>query len=488
MTAREDAGRAYHQIFLDLLKAFDTVDRERLLSLMRAYGFGEKAESFFRECWKDSFVAPRAAGMYGPRVPVKAGVRQGDVISPLLFNIVVDAILRVCNNKKPELLERVQKIFYADDGRLGGEEADEMQEVLDFIADLFERIGLQVNTKKTVSMTNRLRFRNLNIAFSAKLRAQLHEPVYRERYKAFTACEVCSKVVQNRNLRQHCLHCHPELPTTHRHPDLWTPQPVSGPPPEGNGFTVYWDKCAETGTNLHMSSPHDTCLSTRFASQAMLYRHWSVAGREEPVPQSHAETKACKDNTARRKAKIRRSWNELELRCLPLKARGDLLPKVDKFLYLGRILEATNDDTLAVKVATAKAKSKWAEVRRVLSREPVKTKTFVRFYKAIILNVLLYGSETWKVTRQTLDSLESFHKKCVRTISGQQIRREVVDGGVHWIRPPIGPLYSKTKLKPLTHYIETRKMNLEGNYITKSTAEWCDILAMSFTFKWKLFL
>jgi hypothetical protein len=314
------------------------------------------------------------------------------------------------------------------------------------------------------------------------------------------------------------LHCHPELPTTHRHPTLWTPPPTPGPPPAENAFTVFWDRCANTGTNLHMSCPHETCLSTRFASPAMLYRHWSVAGHTETlkiidrrgdapvdvsfrhqcpkcmlmmrnsVPQSHASTKACKDNTARRKAKVRPSRNELELRRSPFKSNGDHLPKVENFLYLGRILEAANDDTLAVKVAIAKAERKWAEVRRVLAREPVKTKTFVRFYEAIILNVLLYGSETWKVSRQALDSLESFHKKCVRTISGQPIRREVVDGKVHWIRPPIGPLYSETKLKPLTEYIMTRKKNLEVNYKTRSTEERCDVPSTAYTFKRKLFL
>jgi hypothetical protein len=77
---------------------------------------------------------------------------------------------------------------------------------------------------------------------------------------------------------------------------------------------------------------------------------------------------------------------------------------------LERNLEVANANMLAVKVATTKAKSKWGEVRRVLSSEPVKTQTCVSFYKAIILNVLLCGSETWKVTRQALDSMESFYK------------------------------------------------------------------------------
>jgi Reverse transcriptase (RNA-dependent DNA polymerase) len=85
MQAREDAGLTYHQIFLDLSKAFDMVDQERLKMVMEAYGFGARAMRLFENCWDGSIVAPRAAGVYSPQVPVKAGVRQGDVISPLAF-------------------------------------------------------------------------------------------------------------------------------------------------------------------------------------------------------------------------------------------------------------------------------------------------------------------------------------------------------------------------------------------------------------------
>jgi hypothetical protein len=42
MQARMDSGSTYHQVFLDLSKAFDTVDRGQLLLIMQAYGFGKQ--------------------------------------------------------------------------------------------------------------------------------------------------------------------------------------------------------------------------------------------------------------------------------------------------------------------------------------------------------------------------------------------------------------------------------------------------------------
>jgi hypothetical protein len=95
----------------------------------------------------------------------------------------------------------------------------------------------------------------------------------------------------------------------------------------------------------------------------------------------------------------------------------------------------------------AKARKKWVEVRRILSCLGMKMKTYVRFYKAIVLNILLYGSETWLVKQHTLDAMKSFNNKCVRTISGQPIWRQVVNGEELWIRLSIGPLLEMTKLK-----------------------------------------
>jgi hypothetical protein len=51
-----------------------------------------------------------------------------------------------------------------------------------------------------------------------------------------------------------------------------------------------------------------------------------------------------------------------------------------------------------------------------LGPKPFLRNTFVRFHKAVVLNVVLYGSETWKVTKWTVETLEALHNKCVRTI------------------------------------------------------------------------
>jgi Reverse transcriptase (RNA-dependent DNA polymerase) len=155
---------------------------------------------FFRSCWEGAIVALRAGGVYGPQVPISAGVCQGNAISPMLFNLVVDAILRHMDHLKPELREWVQKIFYADNGRTGGEDPDDVQEVQDVIDDLFEQVGLFVDTSKTVTMTSAQRFRPTQLNPSTVLRAQrcqLRVPGARRWYRTVHYDGTVSTHIQN---------------------------------------------------------------------------------------------------------------------------------------------------------------------------------------------------------------------------------------------------------------------------------------------------
>jgi hypothetical protein len=127
----------------------------------------------------------------------------------------------------------------------------------------------------------------------------------------------------------------------------------------------------------------------------------------------------------------------------------------------------SNDDILAVQGNIAKAKKKWAEMRRIMGSEPILPKTFVRFYKAVVMNVLLYGSESWKVTEQKVGILEAFHNKCVRTITRQPVQQEVIDGELTWVRPSIARLLAKTDLNPIAHSIHSSPLGKSDGIVPR---------------------
>jgi hypothetical protein len=71
------------------------------------------------------------------------------------------------------------------------------------------------------------------------------------------------------------------------------------------------------------------------------------------------------------------------------------------------------------------------------------------FYKAVCQAVLLYGCETWTVTKSMLRVLEGFHHKCARRISGLMARQTATG----WYYPPLATAMAEAGLYPIQEYI-----------------------------------
>ena len=93
------------------------------------------------------------AGYFGKPFRAMGGVRQGDIISPIIFNIMVDAV--VWNWRHLSHLRGVEDLalFYADDGLLMGTDAETIQRLVDIMTRDFKSLGLKMNAKKTEYMT-----------------------------------------------------------------------------------------------------------------------------------------------------------------------------------------------------------------------------------------------------------------------------------------------------------------------------------------------
>ena len=81
-------------IFLDLTKAYNALDRSRCLGILEGYGIGPGARRLLRNYWRHLTMAARSGGYYGTAFKGERGVTQGDPLSPTLFNVVVDAVVR----------------------------------------------------------------------------------------------------------------------------------------------------------------------------------------------------------------------------------------------------------------------------------------------------------------------------------------------------------------------------------------------------------
>ena len=146
-------------IFIDLSKVYDPMDRGRCLEILGHCGVGEKALRLIARFWRDAELVCRASGYYGRHFLAIRGVTQGGPLSPAIFNLMVDAIVRKWVRVLQEVhgmgLEDVRRLmtcFYADDGLIVTRNPEDLQIAFDVLTGLFDRVGLRTNTTKTEAM------------------------------------------------------------------------------------------------------------------------------------------------------------------------------------------------------------------------------------------------------------------------------------------------------------------------------------------------
>ena len=89
--------------------------------------------------------------------PVRAGVRQGCILSPLMFLVVIDAVMCNMNRDRQRgirwgLVDRLEDLDFADDLCLLSETHREMPEKLGDLTEEAEKVGLAINVKKTKAL------------------------------------------------------------------------------------------------------------------------------------------------------------------------------------------------------------------------------------------------------------------------------------------------------------------------------------------------
>ncbi len=86
--------RKLYGTFMDLEKAYDRVDWEALLNVLKICGVGGQLIKGIKALYREANACVKVDGGLSDSFAVGVGVRQGCVISPWLFNIFMDGCMR----------------------------------------------------------------------------------------------------------------------------------------------------------------------------------------------------------------------------------------------------------------------------------------------------------------------------------------------------------------------------------------------------------
>lgn len=143
-------------VFVDFQKAFDTIRRSAIWTALRNKGVPVKVINVIRAMYDNATIQVRHSGMNSELFTTNAGVKQGCPLSPLLFAVTLDDIMKEISKEKRGIVwglqNHLEDLDFADDICLISHRHCDMQSKLDELVVRSRAIGLEVNIKKTKAM------------------------------------------------------------------------------------------------------------------------------------------------------------------------------------------------------------------------------------------------------------------------------------------------------------------------------------------------
>jgi hypothetical protein len=83
-----------HQLFIDFKETCDSVRRKVLYNILIEFGFPMQLVRLIKMCLSETYSRVRVGKRLSDTFPIKNGLKQGNALSPLLFNFALAYAIR----------------------------------------------------------------------------------------------------------------------------------------------------------------------------------------------------------------------------------------------------------------------------------------------------------------------------------------------------------------------------------------------------------
>ena len=140
--------------FIDYAKAFDCVDHNKLWKILKEMGIPDHLTCPLRNLYVGQEATVRTGHGTTNWFQIGKGVRQGCIMSPYLFNLYAEHIMRNAGLEEARAGikiagRNIKNLRYADDTTLMAESEEELKSLLIKVKEESEKVGSKLNIQKT---------------------------------------------------------------------------------------------------------------------------------------------------------------------------------------------------------------------------------------------------------------------------------------------------------------------------------------------------
>ena len=159
MEKEKEFQKNIYLCFIDYAKAFDCVDHNKLWKILKEMGIPDHLTCLLRNLYAGQEATVRPGHGTTDWFQIVKGVRQGCILSPCLFDLYAEYIMRNTGLEETQdgikiAGRNINHLRYADDTTLMAESEEELKNLLMKVKVENEKVGLKLNIQKTKIMAS----------------------------------------------------------------------------------------------------------------------------------------------------------------------------------------------------------------------------------------------------------------------------------------------------------------------------------------------